>query len=124
MVIRPALACAAVVSFLFAVASAAQPVRPSGVPPAAFWVGGPDGGVFAIIDPGKTPREFRAAIYDDVTGHRLYGGPLVLDGGGTLAQPGDPALYDGWDGQEMLLRDGRKLRLSHKAKGNRLPAPR
>jgi|HubBroStandDraft_1064217.scaffolds.fasta_scaffold411517_1 hypothetical protein len=89
----------------------AQPLAPLSVPKDAFWVGGPDGGVFATITPGDASRQFRAEIYSE-TGALLYSGPLYLDKGGpTLKTPNDPNLYNGWDGEEMLLSDGRKLRV-------------
>ena len=86
------------------------PPRPQGVPSNAMWIGGPDGGVFAVIQFGATAGEFHADIYADTTGATLFTGRLVLDWPvPPIERPDDPLLYDGWDGQAMLLRDGRRL---------------
>jgi len=87
------------------------PKKPARVPAQAVWVGGPDGGVFVILERTKDRRgTFTAKIfYDD--GQLWYAGllaPAPRDGAADI----DPDQHDqfvGWDGERLLLSDGRSL---------------
>ena len=94
--------------------STGEPPRPAGVPQDAVWVGGPDGGVFVKLEKADgEPGTVRAAIYADHTGAILYQGALRLEPPAPqLPELGDPKLFNGWDGQRLLLRDGRELRVA------------
>jgi hypothetical protein len=88
-----------------------EPVRPKGVPQQALWVGGPDGGVFTEVQsvPSKTDI-YMVTIYHDRTGTVLYRGLAeVRPTGGGLLRVNDPRAFSGWDGEKMILADGRTL---------------
>jgi hypothetical protein len=89
----------------------ADPARPAGVPQEAFWVGGPDGGVFVEIreTPGNADS-YKMTIFHDQTGKVLYRGPAhVQPAGRGIVRIDDPRAFSGWDGEKMILADGRTL---------------
>lgn len=88
------------------------PRRPAGVPAAAFWVGGPDGGVFVLLEPTNDRRGTFAARIFHPDGAVWYAGPLVpaaRDGAAADIDPGQHDQFAGWDGERLLLVDGRSL---------------
>jgi len=114
------LACALLVLTVCATACPAreregepyQPSRPLAVPKAALWVGGPDGGVWVLLEKNAEdpPGRYRGAIFHE-GGLVWYEGALVVD------PPDRPdvdlttrTLFGGWDGDELHLNDGRTLR--------------
>jgi hypothetical protein len=103
----------AVLVFLAAVACSGSPdgpSHPSGVPEGAFWLGGSDGGAFVALEPAAPARRFDARIYHE-NGELWYAGPLVLEPEeGASVDPVDRNSFAGWDGERLLLTDGRALR--------------
>lgn len=101
---------------------AVPPNKPAGVPAEAFWVGGPDGGVFVRLERTKgRPGTYAAKIFHPY-GEVWYAGPLVAAPPDASADI-DPSQHDqfaGWDGERLLLGDGRWLD-SVKAKRTRAP---
>ncbi len=87
------------------------PERPAGVPAAAMWIGGSEGGAFVLVRrEGSDSGRYRAQIYHE-NGEEWYAGVLELD------PPEGPRLdltsataFAGWDGEQLLLVDGRVLR--------------
>ncbi|MDD5034877.1 MAG: hypothetical protein PHE55_08980 [Methylococcaceae bacterium] len=89
----------------------AEPVRPEGVPKDAFWLGGPDDGVFVVLKrsdgPGST--SYHGAVYHPY-GAIWYQGPFVLNPpGGRPVDMANQGQFAGWDGTQILLEDGRSL---------------
>jgi len=103
-----------VLASMFSLASCTQGQsvhpRPDSVPKLAFWVGGEDGGVFVLVREaaGKTDT-YQMSIYNDRTGKALYDGLAKLSPRGGSINIRDPKLFSGWDGEKMLLTDGRSL---------------
>jgi hypothetical protein len=89
------------------------PPRPAGVPDEALWVGGVDGGVFIRLEgvPDNASL-YRAWIYADSSGEVLFEGPLALE---PRTHPRlnlhDADAFSGWDGENLHLSDGAKLRV-------------
>ncbi len=92
-------------------AVAEPPPRPAGLPADAFWVGGPDGGVFMRLEPPTgDATTYSGAIDYEFDGSVWYEGRLRLE-------PADGAPFDvrerqqiaGWDGIQIHLTDGRAL---------------
>lgn len=86
--------------------------RPKNVPTTAIWVGGPDGGVWIVLrrsdkDP---PGTYRAKVYYQ-SGDLEYQGPLVLRPNTSKPFTLNPAEFEGWDGDEILLGNGRSLKI-------------
>lgn len=79
------------------------PPIPSGVPAAASFVGGADGGVFVHCRPLKAARRFHCRVWRDFDGELAAAGTFAATTGANLA---DPAELDGWDGARLLLRGG------------------
>ncbi len=91
--------------------SVSEPRRPAQVPKQALWVGGSDGGVF--VEVSETPQKdsgYRMTVYHSRTGQILYTGPAEIRprGKGSL-RVHDVESYSGWDGEKMILSDGRTL---------------
>lgn len=87
-----------------------DPKRPAGVPENAIWIGGPDGGVFAVVTATSRHEVFHLAVYHDSTGDILYRGPARLEPDkGPAPNVADPNTFSGWDGSKMILSDGRTL---------------
>ena len=86
--------------------------RPPQVPREAFWLGGPDGGVFVVVQ--KRPQDPRPLYQGRIFyphGEPWYEGPLALE---PSDRPDvdlrDSKVFVGWDGERLLLSDGRSLR--------------
>jgi len=88
-----------------------DPIHPKGVPQQAVWVGGPDGGVFVEVRPvPSNTNTYMVTIYHDRTGIVLYHGLAELrPAGGEALKVDDPTAFSGWDGEKMILADGRTL---------------
>jgi hypothetical protein len=88
------------------------PLRPRGVPAKAVWVGGPDGGVFLLLQARRADsNSFHAQIWADRSGALLFKGLLVRTKDAPKAiELSDPAQFRGWDGVDLLLRGGGALR--------------
>ena len=89
----------------------AEPPRPIGLPPDAFWVGGPDGGVYLTLQRSSAPGSatYMGAVYY-ADGSIWYRGPLRLKPNGSKPiDPSDRKQFVGWDGTRVLLNDGRTL---------------
>lgn len=93
-----------------------QQQRPAEVPQQAYWVGGPDGGVYVNIEPTtkkqqeakKSPKAYAVAIYFD-NGEPWYMGTMRLEPTDTEPLKLSASLFNGWDGEELHLKDGRRL---------------
>ncbi len=86
-----------------------SPRRPARVPAQAFWVGGPDGGVFLVLERSNARKgTFAAKIYHP-DGELWYAGSLVLKPPGTSVDPSQHGQFVGWDGERLLMNDGRWL---------------
>jgi hypothetical protein len=86
--------------------------KPAGVPADAFRVGGADGGVYVELkkvasDPADS---YQGTIFEERTGIVWYRGKLkLLPNGNATIDVKDADLFSGWDGDALLLKDGRKL---------------
>jgi len=89
-----------------------SPPRPTQVPREAFWLAGPDGGVFVAVEKRNEdpPALYQARIFYP-HGEPWYEGPLTVE---PSDRPDidlrDPKIFVGWDGERLLLGDGRALR--------------
>lgn len=83
------------------------PDRPKNVPSDAIWVGGLDGGVF--LDLKKISDQVaQGTVYTDL-GDIFYRGRLEITEGQIDFPLNSMLAYQGWDGENMMLRDGRLL---------------
>jgi hypothetical protein len=90
------------------------PQRPPAVPEKAFWLGGPDGGVFVLLQKRATdpPPIYRARIYEDSSGALLYEGQLTMvPSDKPDVDTRNAVLFSFWDGQRLHLEDGRELKV-------------
>lgn len=91
--------------------SAVIPPRPENIPQSAFWVGGPDGGMYVLVQKNNkdSPDIYDAKIYYS-EGSISYKGKLAIN---TPDNPqfnyNDVNSYSGWDGDILYLQDGRQL---------------
>ncbi|ASM51078.1 hypothetical protein PESP_a3231 [Pseudoalteromonas espejiana DSM 9414] len=87
--------------------------KPNEVPGKAFWVGGLDGGVFALIDKSKNlePNEYYGKIYY-VSGDTAYIGKMILlpKNSGAIDYL-NPKIYQGWDGNTLYLEGNKQLKV-------------
>jgi hypothetical protein len=89
-----------------------SPPRPRGVPSKAFWLGGPDGGVWIALlsKPADSGRRAVAQVFRQ-NGSMWYTGVLVLTPDSTPPLDlTDHAQLAGWDGDGLHLKDGRTLK--------------
>jgi hypothetical protein len=89
------------------------PPHPPGVPKAAMWIGGADGGAFVLVEKTQAdPLEiYRGKIYYEKTGELWYQGKLRLEPSGKAVPVlAAPQTFVGWDGEALHLTDGRSLR--------------
>ena len=91
--------------------SSGERTRPVGLPTEAFWLGGPDGGVFLLLNRHDDPKSksYDGAVYHP-DGSIWYKGRFILEP--AASAPVDPKnrdQFDGWDGTQILLLDGRSL---------------
>ena len=82
------------------------PQRPESVAADAAWVGGPDGGVWVSLRVDAGQGVYQAKIQHE-TGTVEYEGRLRLEPAGEWSV--DLSLIDAWDGDALLLSDGRVL---------------
>ncbi len=93
------------------VESTSGPPRPAGLPAEAFWLGGPDGGVFVELQRAEGPSlpQYSGAVYHP-DGSLWYKGRFTLEpSGGAPVDLKDRGQFAGWDGTRILLKDGRAL---------------
>lgn len=91
--------------------SSSDDARPKEVPESAIWVGGADGGGFIECKPhDKYPYIYLCEIYNDSTGE------IEASSAFAVAEPEESEvdlsntdLISGWDGDSILLSDGRRL---------------
>ena len=89
--------------------SSAEPTRPPAVPASAFWLGGPDGGVFVHLKLVTAPGVYTGSIYHP-NGALWYRGRFLLrPAGGKAIDPADIHQFSFWDGSQLVLEDGRTL---------------
>jgi hypothetical protein len=89
-----------------------SPPRPANVPADAIWIGGPDGGVFAKLSPrpDASPGEVAAQIFSQTTGESIFRGRLRIQPvDSPLPGLNDPEVFTAWDGEKLLMTDGRTL---------------
>ena len=87
-----------------------EPPRPAGLPADAFWIGGPDGGVFMRLEPPVAAAPtYSGSIYHK-NGLVWYEGRFTLEpAGGAPFDVRDRERIAGWDGTQIVLHDGRAL---------------
>lgn len=91
--------------------SSVIPPRPENIPKGAFWLGGPDGGMYLLVQKNNknSPGIYEAEIYYS-EGSISYRGKLAIN---TPSNPqfsyDDINSYSGWDGDVLYLQDGRQL---------------
>ena len=87
------------------------PPRPESIPQSALWVGGPDGGVYIVLDNKNNENStvYNVKVFHS-EGSTSYIGKLIIN---TPNNPSfdynDITLYTGWDGDTLYLKDGRSL---------------
>jgi hypothetical protein len=89
----------------------AESSRPANLPADAFWVGGPDGGVYVRVQraAGTDPRLYSGAVYHP-DGAMWYEGEFLLEPAAARpVEPSDSAAFLGWDGTQLLLEGSRSL---------------
>jgi hypothetical protein len=92
--------------------SVGQPSRPANVPAAAFWLGGPDGGVFVLLNKPKTGK----TLVKTCTGTIYTGLGYVVFSGTFDLSPADSApldiadtdQFDFWGGTELVVKGGKR----------------
>ncbi|HKO48621.1 MAG TPA: hypothetical protein VJV79_12905 [Polyangiaceae bacterium] len=103
-------------------AGEASPKRPKGVPADAFWVGGPDGGVFVCLERSNDRKgTFSGKIYH-LDGELWYAGALVPNPTGSPVDPTQHEQFAGWDGERLLMTEGRWLESVKAKRGGSPPA--
>jgi hypothetical protein len=89
-----------------------EPPRPAAVPKQALWIGGADGGAFVLLrkDPSDPAHVFHARVFH-AHGEPWFTGALALpaDDKGAV-DIGRREAFAGWDGEKLILADGRTLR--------------
>jgi len=87
--------------------------RPNSIPQEAMWIGGIDGGAWVLLSKDDTqPKHiYNAEIYGDQAGDLWYSGRLQLDPKeGESFDIKNPDNFGVWDGDNLLLQDGRTLK--------------
>ena len=95
--------------FLFAcepVASYEPEFKPGKVPGAAIWIGGPDGGVYALVKISE--NKYSGVVYFEHNGDIWYDGKFTYTGEQSFDVT-DKSLYSSWDGDILYLVNGDKL---------------
>lgn len=93
--------------------AAPTPSRPDVVPLNAMWIGGVDGGAWVIISKpaNQPPHVYYGEIYGDQAGDKWYVGRLALHpANDPVFDMNDPETFSVWDGDNLLLKDGRVLK--------------
>lgn len=82
-----------------------QPERPAKVPVSAVWAGGPDGGSWIECSHDDAGENYACTVYSDSTGDIEAKGRYSFHG----SRSSPPALlrFSGFDGETILLTDGR-----------------
>jgi hypothetical protein len=109
------LAVLVTIGCLACAGQASEPPRPASVPPDAIWVGGPDGGVFLVLEKraGDPPATYRGRVFADASGELLFQGPLIMvPENHAPIDIRKPETFSGWDGESLHLADGARLRAS------------
>jgi len=105
--------------FLFSVgceresSTPAEPVRPSNIPASSVWVGGLDGGVFALIRQSKKLGNdmYLGEIYY-ISGDLAYKGPMKIFPAGSIDfDPTKKESFEGWDGDKLYLKNNQYLKV-------------
>ena len=89
-----------------------EPQHPPSVPKEAFWLGGSDGGAFVLIhkDPRDPPNIYQAQIFYH-HGENWYSGPLAASKKDQESLSiTNRNIFLGWDGEALILTNGRELR--------------
>lgn len=84
------------------------PARPEAVPEQAFWVGGPEGGVFIQISKNQNIEAYFGTVYFETNGETWYQGPFQYTGSSPFDVTSKSS-YTGWDGDYLFLSNGEKL---------------
>jgi hypothetical protein len=106
-----------IVTLLFSMLACSQasspPGRPDGVPSNAMWIGGVDGGAWVVVSKpaDQPPHVYYGEIYGDQAGDKWYVGRLALHPpNDPVLNMNDPETFGMWDGDNLLLNDGRVLK--------------
>ncbi|OMH38879.1 hypothetical protein [Motiliproteus sp. MSK22-1] len=89
------------------------PNRPNSVPDNAMWLGGTDGGAWVVLSKLKDDPSsiYRAEVYGDHAGEKWYIGRLKIEPDtGADIKLDNPKIFGVWDGDNLLLNDGRVLK--------------
>jgi hypothetical protein len=89
------------------------PQRPESVPSDAMWIGGIDGGAWVLLKKNESDPAYiyYGEIYGDQAGDRWYIGKLeVVPHTQPVVPLHNPEVLGVWDGDNLLLKDGRKMR--------------
>ncbi len=90
-----------------------EPTRPTSVPNEAMWLGGIDGGAWVLLRKQENQPDYiyYAEVYGDQAGDPWYFGRLEVI---PHSKPNVPLniseAYGVWDGDNLLLEDGRSMR--------------
>lgn len=93
--------------------SSELPPKPNNIPKLSLWVGGPDGGVYVLIEKSSQSalNTYNATIHYS-EGSISYKGRLIIN---TDKEPlfdyKDANSYSAWDGDTLYLQDGRFLKI-------------
>lgn len=89
---------------------AVPPPRPRGVPEAAVWAGGVDGGSFikCTFEPADSLN--KCSVYNDYTGRLEVDGLFRISGPSKADDVGN-FTYSAFDGRRIYLKDGSVLTL-------------
>ncbi|MCP4338821.1 MAG: hypothetical protein GY799_08010 [Desulfobulbaceae bacterium] len=90
-----------------------EPTRPVPVPNEAMWIGGIDGGAWVLLRKQENQPDhiYYAEVYGDQVGDPWYIGRLEVIPHSKPNVPLDnPEAYGVWDGDSLLLEDGRSMR--------------
>lgn len=105
------------VALLFSMLACSQasspPSRPNTVPQQAMWIGGLDGGAWVVVSKpaDQPPHIYYGEIYGDQAGDKWYVGRLELQpANGPVLDMDNPETFSVWDGDNLLLKDGRVLK--------------
>lgn len=80
-------------------------VRPDNVSDSAIWVGGPDGGVYAVVR--LSNNKYSGTVYYE-SGDIWYEGSFVYSGK-EFFDVDDKTIYSAWDGDILYLVNGHQL---------------
>lgn len=109
------LILALILTFLYKNAefSSELPPKPNNIPKHSLWIGGPDGGVYVLIEKNNqsSPGTYNATIHYS-EGSISYKGELIINTDKEhLFNYKDIKSYSAWDGDTLYLQDGRFLKI-------------